>query len=183
MGSFAGVPPRVGRSVTHMEDGMKRLSLILAVSVFAGVAGGSAAQTAPEGKIPDAGSQVVNWGDALAQAESDGPPLDLQRAATSQMPGKTTETGLDSDGRSATSVSLLESLLADSGTALQNSANSDSGICFFRFGAQVRRCASKWAECCRRDMDSPEWLSLCSMVLQDCINRAEAALEACLGDN
>lgn len=162
---------------------MKRISLILAVAMFGISVGGAAAQTPPEGKIPDAGSQVVNWGDGLAQAESDGPPLDLQRAVTSQMPGRTTETGLYSDGRSGTSVPLLESLLADSGTALQNRANVDSGVCFFRFGAQVRRCASKWAECCRRDMESPEWLLLCSAVLQDCINRAEAALEACLGDN
>ena len=162
---------------------MKRISLILAVAMFTVVVGGSVAQTAPEGKIPDAGSQVVNWGDALAQAESDGSPLDLQRAATPQMPGRTTEIGLDSDGRFATSVPLLESLLGDSGTALQNSANVDSGICVFRFRAQVRRCSSKWAECCRRGMDNAEWLWLCSMVLQDCINRAGAAFEACLADN
>ena len=50
LGIVAGVPPTVGRSVTHMEDGMKRLSLILAVSVFAGVAGSAVAQTELGGK-------------------------------------------------------------------------------------------------------------------------------------
>lgn len=169
LGIVAGVPPTVGRSVTHMEDGMKRLSLILAVSVFAGVAGSAVAQTELGGKAGKVSSAERHTSD---RTEEERRRPDRQESA----PTVTREWLSEPPGAECRNAPEIDSRMVASSAA----SNGDCPFnhpcrCAIRVASQMRNCVARFSACLS------VWpYPICAGKAAACAAKAEAEYAECV---
>ena len=142
---------------------MKRLSLILAVSVFAGVAGSAVAQTDPDGrpgKTLDAEHRAIDRTEEdHTQAASENPRQAPNMEWLNSPPGV---------GRSTENFSVV--------------TNPDQSHCATALGSAMNACLIAVGRCMQGVKNYPSFLRCAEASIQ-CIEAAEAAFDACLEEN
>lgn len=149
---------------------MKRLSLILAVSVFAGVAGSAMAQTGSDGK---AGKVSDAEGHVIDQTKEDRRRPDLEeseptvtREWLSKLPGTESRNASEIDSR----------LVASSSASYPDCPFNHPCRCAIRVASQMRDCVSRFAACCH---NFPKRFTVCAGKAAACAAKAEAEYAEC----
>lgn len=150
---------------------MKRLSLILAVSVLAGVAGSAVAQAGPDdraGKVSDAERHVI---DQTKEDRRRPDREDPEPTVTWEWLSKP----LGTESRNAPEIDSR--MVASSAASNGNCPFNHPCRCAIRLASQMRDCVRRFAACCH---NFPKRYSMCAGKAAACAAKAEAAYAACV---
>lgn len=140
---------------------MRRRSLILAMSMFAGVAGGVLAQTQPEGRAPDAERRAIDRTEEdQARAGREGSEPSMTMEWLSEPPG-------------------VDSRVAGVSAA---SSTPHQAQCAVAQVAAIKQCHDEWQRCFGTSF-SPSRFLRCSNEAIVCIEAAYKAYEACMEED